>query len=94
MSELVQGSAERRSQSLVNFIAAAAYHFWMSWTTAFTNPVTHLSAELFSSQVLKLSLNLFLIPECLLSCTPAESHRQGDRHGAQGSDQLTDVTRF
>ena len=42
----VQGSAKRRPQDLVNFIAARAYHFSLALPAATTQPGDHLLAEL------------------------------------------------
>ena len=42
---LVQGSAKRPSPSLVNFVAALAYHFCLALPAEFTHPGAHLLAE-------------------------------------------------
>ena len=42
----IQGSAERRSTDLVNFVCTAiAYHFCLALPAAFTQPGDHLLAE-------------------------------------------------
>ena len=42
----VQGSAQRRSPGLVNFVAAVAYYFCLVLPAAFTQPGVHLFADL------------------------------------------------
>ena len=37
--------AKRRSQGLVNFVIALAYHFCLALSAAFTQPGDHLLAE-------------------------------------------------
>ena len=42
---ILQGSAKRWYQGLVNFVTALAYHFCLTLPEAFTQPADHLLAE-------------------------------------------------
>ena len=43
--KVVQGSAKRHAQGLVNFISAVAFHFCLALPAVFTQPRAHLLAE-------------------------------------------------
>ena len=42
---IVQGSSNRRAPGFVNFVPAVAYHFYLNFPAAFTQPGTRLLEE-------------------------------------------------
>ena len=51
MNSIVQGSTNRRSLGLVNFVPAFAYHFCLNLPAAFTQPGARLLVELCINQI-------------------------------------------